>query len=60
MKKLFRGANIDASFGKQTGPPRLILSSDWLMLKKSSPLKHLDQMEPNLAGSIKQFQRGFF
>jgi hypothetical protein len=32
--------------------PRLILFSDWLMLKKSSPLKQLGQMEPNLAGSI--------
>ena len=39
-------------FGQQTWPPRLILFSDWLMLKKSSPLKQLDQMEPNLAGSI--------
>jgi hypothetical protein len=28
---------------------RLILFSDWLMLKKSSPLKQLGQMEPNLA-----------
>jgi hypothetical protein len=26
--------------------------SDWLLLKKSSPLKLLGQMEPNLAGSI--------
>jgi hypothetical protein len=25
---------------------------DWLMLKKSSPLKQLGQMEPNLAGSV--------
>ena len=33
-------------------PPRAILVSDWLMLKKSSPLKLLGQMEPNLAGSI--------
>jgi hypothetical protein len=32
--------------------PRAILVSDWLMLKKSSPLKLLGQMEPNLAGSI--------
>jgi hypothetical protein len=24
----------------------------WLMLRKSSPLKQLGQMEPNLAGSI--------
>ena len=39
-------------FGQQTWPPRLILFSDWLMLKKSSPLKQLVQMEPNLAGSI--------
>ena len=31
---------------------KLILFSDWLMLKKSSPLKHFGQMEPNLAGSI--------
>jgi hypothetical protein len=30
----------------------LISFSDWLMLKKSSPLKQLGQMEPNLAGSI--------
>ena len=36
-------------FGQQTWPPRLILFSDWLMLKKSSPLKQLGQMEPNLA-----------
>ena len=39
-------------FGQQTWLPRLILFSDWLMLKKSSPLKQLGQMEPNLAGSI--------
>ena len=39
-------------FGQQTWPPILIFFSDWLMLKKSSPLKQLDQMEPNLAGSI--------
>jgi hypothetical protein len=36
----------------QTWPPRAILFSDWLMLKKSSPLKLLGQMGPNLAGSI--------
>ena len=40
------------SFRQQIWPPRAILVSDWLMLKKSSPLKLLDQMEPNLAGSI--------
>jgi hypothetical protein len=39
-------------FGQQTWPPRLIIFSDWLMLKQSSPLKQLGQMEPNLAGSI--------
>ena len=39
-------------FGQQTWPPRLILFSDWLMLKKSSPLKQLSQREPNLAGRI--------
>ena len=39
-------------FGQQTSPPRAILFSDWLLLKKSSPLKLLGQMEPNLAGSI--------
>ena len=38
-------------FDQQTWPPRWILFSDWLMLKKSS-LKQLGQMEPNLAGSI--------
>ena len=39
-------------FHQQIWPPRLILFSDWLMLKKSSPLKQLGQMEPNLAVSI--------
>ena len=39
-------------FGQQTWPPRLIIFSDWLMLKKSFPLKQLGQMEPHLAGSI--------
>ena len=39
-------------FGQQTWPPRLNPFSDWLMLKKSSPLKQLGQMESNLAGSI--------
>ena len=39
-------------FSQQIWPPRAILVSDWLMLKKSSPLKLLGQMEPNLAGSI--------
>ena len=39
-------------FGQQIWPPRAILVSDWLLLKKSSPLKLLGQMEPNLAGII--------
>ena len=39
-------------FCHQIWPPRTILVSDWLMLKKSSPLKLLGQIEPNLAGSI--------
>ena len=39
-------------FCQQIWPPRAILVSDWLMLKKSSPLKLLGQVEPNLAGSI--------
>ena len=38
--------------GQQTWPPRAILNSDWLSFQKSSPLKPLGQMEPNLAGSI--------
>ena len=36
-------------FRQQIWPPRAILVSDWLMLNKSSPLKLLGQMEPNLA-----------
>ena len=39
-------------FGQQIWLPRAILVFDWLMLKKSSPLKLVGQMEPNLAGSI--------
>ena len=39
-------------FHQQIWSPRAILVSDWLMLKKSSPLKLLGQMEPILAGSI--------
>ena len=41
-----------APFRQQIWPPRAILVSDWLLLKKSSPLKLLGQMEPNLACSI--------
>jgi hypothetical protein len=40
------------SIRQQIWLPRAILVSDWLMLKKSSSLKLLGQMEPNLAGII--------
>ena len=43
---------LHVPFRQQIWPPRAILVSDWLMLKKSSPLKLFGQMEPNLAGSI--------
>jgi hypothetical protein len=33
-------------------PPQAILVSDWLISKKSSPLKLLGQMNQNLVGSI--------
>jgi len=39
------------TFRQQIWPPRTILVSDWLLLKKSS-LKLLGQMEPNLPASI--------
>jgi hypothetical protein len=45
MKKLYRGSYIDASC-------QVILVFDWLMLNKSSPLKLLDQIKTNFAGSI--------
>ena len=38
--------------GRQTWPPWAVLNSDWPSLQKSSPLKPLSQMEPNLTGSI--------
>jgi hypothetical protein len=37
---------------KQTWLPQAILVSDWLISKKSSPLKPLCQMNRNLVGSI--------
>jgi hypothetical protein len=37
---------------QQTWPPQAILVSDWLISKKSSPLKTLCQMNQNLVGSI--------
>jgi hypothetical protein len=36
----------------QTWPPQSILVSDWLISKKSSPLKLLGQMNEKLVGSI--------
>jgi hypothetical protein len=36
----------------QTWPPQTILVFDWLISKKSSPLKPLCQMNRNLVGSI--------
>jgi acetyl-CoA carboxylase carboxyltransferase component len=36
----------------QAVPPLTILASDWLISKKSSPLKPLGQMNRNLVGSI--------
>jgi hypothetical protein len=36
----------------QTWPSQAILVSHWLISKKSSPLKPLDQMNRNLVGSI--------
>jgi hypothetical protein len=35
-----------------TWPPQAILVSDWLISKKSSPLKPLGQMNQNMVGSI--------
>jgi hypothetical protein len=52
LAAIFVGPVHLVPFGQQTWPPRTILFSDWLMLNKSSPLKLLGQMEPNLAGSI--------
>jgi hypothetical protein len=52
----FRGGDLFSIRQSETrialGSHICILFSDWLMLNKSSPLKLLGQMEPNLAGSI--------
>jgi hypothetical protein len=37
---------------KQTWPPQAILVTEWLISKKSSPLKLLSQMNRNLVESI--------
>ena len=39
-------------FRQQTWPPQAILVSDWLISKKSSPLKPIGQMNRNLVRSI--------
>jgi hypothetical protein len=36
----------------QTWPPQAILVTDWLISKKSSPLKLLSQINSNLVGNI--------
>jgi hypothetical protein len=41
-----------APIRSQTWPPQAILVSDWLISKKSSPLKLPGQMNQNLVGSI--------
>ena len=50
-KFLYKDAHL-VSIRLQTWPPRTILVSDWLISKKSSPLKPLGQMNRNLVGSI--------
>jgi hypothetical protein len=68
MSNLYKGTSKDASYQAsirsslkiacfvpnlyQTWPPQTILVSDWLISKKSSPLKPPGQMNPNLVGSI--------
>jgi hypothetical protein len=64
MSNLYRGPAIDASYqlsvhlAKRFQRKRFFLISqsetriDWLISKKSSPLKQLDQMNRNLVGSI--------
>jgi hypothetical protein len=50
-----RHPKFSLAFGErcyQTWPPQVILFSDWLISKKSSPLKPLGQMNQNLVGSI--------
>ena len=43
--------------GQQIWPPHAILVSDWLISKKSSPLKLLSHMNRNLVGSIYMYGR---
>jgi hypothetical protein len=47
MTNLYRGPSIDASYQISVHlawPPQAILVFDWLISKKSSPLKPLSQM----------------
>jgi hypothetical protein len=50
LKKRF--LEINQSETRNVWPPQVILVSDWLISKKSSPLKPLGQMDRNLEGSI--------
>jgi hypothetical protein len=62
MSNLHRGSSIDASyqvsvhlakrFQRRRFSPQTILVSDWLISKKSSPMKPHGQMNRNLVGSI--------
>jgi hypothetical protein len=60
MIKLYKGPSIDAAYQVsihlakrfQIRREEAILVSDWLISKKSSPLKPLCQMNQNLIGSI--------
>jgi hypothetical protein len=55
MNNLYREPAIDASYQvlvHLAKRPQAILVSDWLISKKSSPLKSLGQMNRNLVGSI--------
>jgi hypothetical protein len=47
ISNLYRGPSIDATYQLLA-----ILVSDWLISKKSSPLKPLGQMNQNWVGSI--------
>jgi hypothetical protein len=58
MSNLYRGPSIDASYqasyhlAKRFQRKKAILVSDWLISKKSSPLKPLSQINRNLVGII--------
>jgi hypothetical protein len=48
----FRGEDFKKSANQKQELTMVILVSDWLISKKSSPLKPLGQMNRNLVGSI--------